>query len=176
MAAEVTPVPAGTRRAALAFSALPTYHADEISHMLSLRERVRLRAGLSQIVEATTEERRAALQALVVATKQGPEWPAPTAHDYATCPFRDIETRPYGRVAGALEALAKQRPLHVAVTLCHLNKDTRVALWNRLSSEARNAVIVTLGDVPTFSEARTRLVARLLDSETKPEPVALTAS
>jgi hypothetical protein len=77
---------------------------------------------------------------------------------------------------GALEALAKQRPLHVAVTLSHLNKDTRVALWNRLTREARSAVIVTLGDVPTFSEARTRLVARLLDTETRPEPVALTAS
>jgi hypothetical protein len=172
----VTPVPAGTRRAALAFSALPAYHADELSHMLTLRERVRLRAGLSQIVEASTEERRAALQALVVATRRGPDWPSPTAHDYATCPFREIETRPYTRVAGALEALAKQRPLHVAVTLCHLNKDTRVALWNRLTHEARSAIIVTLPDVPTFSEARTRLVARLLDSETKPEVAALTPS
>ena len=176
MAAEVTPVPAGTRRAALAFSALPTYHADEISHMLTLRERVRLRAGLSQIVEASVEERRAALRELVVATRRGPEWPTPAAHDYATCPFREIETRPYTRVAAALEVLAKQRPLHVGVVLCHLNKDTRIALWNRLTREARSAVIVTLGDVPRFSEARTKIVARLLDLETKPAAAALTAS
>jgi len=176
MAAEVAPVPAGTRRTALAFSALPAYHADEISHLLSLRERVRLRAGLSQIVEASSEERRAALMALVQATRTGPEWPSPAAHDYATCPFRDIEARPYALVAPALESLAKHRPLHVAVALCHLNKDTRLALWNRLSRDAKALIIVTLPDVPTFNDTRTRLVARALDAETAPAHVAVKGS
>ena len=35
----------GVRRAALAFSVLPTPHADSIAHLLTMRERVRCARG-----------------------------------------------------------------------------------------------------------------------------------
>ena len=44
---------AGVRRAALAFSVLPTPHADSLAHLLTMRERVRLREGLTQVRDAS---------------------------------------------------------------------------------------------------------------------------
>jgi hypothetical protein len=88
----------GVRRAALAFSVLPTPHADAIAHLLTMRERVRLREGLSQVRDAADGERIAALHDLVRAIRNGVDWPVLAAHNESDCPFHCVDGHPSERV------------------------------------------------------------------------------
>ena len=159
---------AGVRRAALAFSALPTLHADTLSSRLSAVERMRLRNGLSSTRDASFEERRAALGLLVSATRAGVPWEAPALHDAADCPFRCVEGHPWEAVAKTLETIADHRPLHAAVALCHFDESARDEVWSRMSVKVRGDVIVRLSEVPSVSSARTRAFARELDARLNP--------
>src|SRR5262249_55457230 len=108
-------LPPGIVRAALAFSALSNFQADSISGRLRPRDRARLRAGLVHVRGASLNERRDALQKLVAATRHGPEWRTPAAHDPADCPFRCVETHTAVDVARTFEKIVARRPLHIAV-------------------------------------------------------------
>ncbi len=150
----------GVRRAALAFSVLPTPHGDSIAHLLSMRERVRLREGLTQVRDASDDERIAALHALVRAIRNGVDWPLLAAHNPADCPFHVVEGHPLERVAGVFGQLASRQPTTVAVAMCHLPSETRNELWDRFSSEARAQVAQQLREVPMVGTVRTRILAR----------------
>ena len=150
----------GVRRAALAFSILPTPHADSISHLLNMRERVRLREGLTQVRDAPDHERIAALNSLVRAIRAGVDWPVLTAHNADDCPFHIVEKHPLDRVATVFRQLAERQPITVAVALCHIPLDTRTELWAQLDAGARAQVLLQLPEVPMVGTVRTRLLAR----------------
>jgi hypothetical protein len=162
-------LPAGIVRAALAFSALSTYQAESISGRLRPRDRARLRAGLVHARSATVEERRAALQRLVTATRRGVDWRTPNAHDPADCPFRIVETHRPIDVARAFEKLAKRRPLHVTVAMCHLEWHVRDEIWLYIPIEVRGEIIDYLSEVEMVSPGRTRAYARELRAMLEPE-------
>jgi len=151
---------AGVRRAALAFSVLPTPHADTIAHLLSMRERVRLREGLAQVRDAPDDDRIAALHALVRAIRSGVEWPALAGHNAADCPFHVVDGHPLDRVAAVFGQLAERQPMTVAVALCHLPGGTRDELWPLLESRARAQVMLQLPEVPLVGTVRTRILGR----------------
>jgi hypothetical protein len=162
-------LPPGIVRAALAFSALSTYQADSISGRLRPRDRARLRAGLVHVRGATSNERRDALQKLVAATRHGPEWRTPSAHDPSDCPFRCVETHTATEVASVLEKVARRRPLHVAVALSHMEPHIRDAIWEELPLTTRGDIVDNIQDVPTVSPGRTRAYARELLATLEPE-------
>jgi hypothetical protein len=153
-------VAAGVRRAALAFSVLPTPHADSIAHLLSMRERVRLREGLAQVRDAPDDERIAALRSLVRAIRNGVEWPYLSSHNPSDCPFQCIDGYPLDRVTAVFAQLAERQPITTAVALCHLPADTRTELWALLESRARSQVLQALPEVPLVGTVRTRILAR----------------
>lgn len=153
-------VAAGVRRAALAFSVLPTPHADTIAHLLSMRERVRLREGLTQVRDASDDDRLAALHSLVRAIRNGVEWPFLSSHNAYDCPFHCIDGHPLERVAAVFGQLAERQPITTAVALCHLPGDTRTELWAMLESRARAQVVLQLPEVPLVGTVRTRILAR----------------
>ena len=156
------PLAAGVRRAALAFSVLPTPHADSIAHLLTMRERVRLREGLTQVRDASDDERIAALFALVRATRSGVDWPTLASHNAADCPFHVVEGHPLERVAAVLTQLAERQPMTTAVALCHLPHDTRTELWTQFEAGTRAQIMLQLPDVSLVGTVRTRLRAREL--------------
>jgi hypothetical protein len=151
---------AGVRRAALAFSVLPTPHADELAHLLSMRERVRLREGLTQVRDASDDERIAALHALVRAVRAGVDWPMLAAHNAADCPFHCVDGHPLDRVAAVFAQLAERQPMTAAVALCHLPSDTRDELWGQIAGAPRALVLQQLPEVPLVGTVRTRILAR----------------
>jgi hypothetical protein len=151
---------AGVRRAALAFSVLPTPHADALAHLLTMRERVRLREGLSQVRDASDDERVGALHALVRQIRNGVEWPILSGHNPHDCPFHVIEGHPPERVAAVLGQLAEGQPMTVAVALCHLPAQPRADLWDRLESQSRAKVMQQLPEVGLVGTVRTRILAR----------------
>lgn len=151
---------AGVRRAALAFSVLPTPHADAVAHLLTMRDRVRLREGLSQVRDASDDERIAALHALVRAIRSGVDWPVLAGHNAQDCPFHCIEGHPAERVAAIFGQLAERQPMTVAVALCHTAVDARTELWDRLESRTRAQVLMQLPEVPAVGTVRTRMLAR----------------
>jgi hypothetical protein len=153
---------AGVRRAALAFSVLPTPHADAVAHLLTMRDRVRLREGLSQVRDAPDDERIAALHALVRAIRSGVDWPVLAGHNAQDCPFHCVEGHPTERVAAILGQLAERQPMTVAVALCHLPMDARSELWDRLESRARAQVLMQLPEVALVGTVRSRILAREL--------------
>ncbi len=142
------------------FSLLPTGAADEVAHRLTIVDRVRLREGLSQVRDAPNADRVAAAHALVRAVREGTRWPVPAAHDEADCPFRIVGEHDADIVVPLLERLAVRDALEVAVTLCHLNSDTREVLWEQLDVETRSRVTPVLGEVRSISSVRTRIFAR----------------
>ena len=148
------------RRAALAFSVLPTPHADSIAHLLTIRERVTLREGLSQVRDAADGERIAALHDLVRAIRNGVDWPVLAAHNEKDCPFHCIDGHPADRVAAVFEQLAERQPMTVAVALCHLGTDRRTELWDRLDSRARAQVRCRCPRFRYVGTVRTRILAR----------------
>jgi hypothetical protein len=150
----------GVRRAALAFSVLPTPHADSISHLLNMRERVRLREGLSQVRDAPDRERIAALHSLVRATRAGVDWPVLAAHNADDCPFHIVDGHPFERVATVFAQLSERQPMTVAVALCHIPLDTRSELWAELDAGARSQVLSQLPEVSLVGTVRTRILAR----------------
>jgi hypothetical protein len=158
------PLAAGVKRAALAFSVLRTDHADTIAQRLTMRERVRLRDGLSRVRAADDGERIAALHDLVRAIRNEVVWPMPAAHNEADCPFRCVDAYPHETVATILEQLTRQQPLLVAVALCHLDEETRADLWPRFGSEARTQLLIALEEVPRIGPGRTRGFARDLQA------------
>jgi hypothetical protein len=162
-------LPPGIVKAALAFSALSTFQADSISGRLRPRDRARLRAGLVHVRGATANERRNALQKLVVATRHGPDWKTPVAHDPVDCPFRCVETHTASDVAHTFEKIAARRPLHVAVALSHMEPHVRDAIWEQLPMHTRGDVVDILSDVATVSPGRTRFYARELRATLEPE-------
>ncbi len=150
----------GVRRAALAFSVLPTPHADSIAHLLTMRERVRLREGLAQVRDAEDGERIAALHDLVRAIRNGVDWPVLAAHSERDCPFHCIDGHPIERVTAVFEQLAELQPMTVAVALCHLATDRRTELWDRLDTRARAQVSERVPEVAYVGTVRTRIFAR----------------
>jgi hypothetical protein len=148
------------RRAALAFSVLPTPHGDEIAHLLSMRERVRLREGLTQVRDASDDERIAALHALVRAIRNGVDWPQLAGHNASDCPFHVAEGHPPERVAAVFVQLTERQPMTVAVALCHLPADLRSELWTLLDSRSRAQLMMQLPEVPLVGPVRTRILAR----------------
>jgi hypothetical protein len=156
----VPPLAAGVRRAALAFSVLPTPHADAIAHLLSMRDRVRLREGLTQVRDAADDERIAALHALVRAVRSGVDWPILAGHNALDCPFHCIDGHPLERVATVLGQLSERQPTTTAVALCHLPGETRDELWAMLTSPNRAQVLQQLAEVPLVGPVRTRILAR----------------
>ncbi len=160
MQAKAPSLAAGVRRAALAFSVLPTPHADAIAHLFTMRERVRLREGLAQVRDASDDERIAALHALVRAIRNGVDWPILAGHNAAACPFHCVDGHPVDRVAAVFGQLAERQPLTVAVALCHLPSDTRSELWVQLESRTRAQVMPQLPEVPLVGTVRTRILGR----------------
>jgi hypothetical protein len=160
MQATAPTLAAGVRRAALAFSVLPTPHADAIGHLLTMRERVRLREGLTQVRDASDDERIGALHALVRAVRNGVDWPVLDGHNAADCPFDGVAGHPLGRVAAVFGQLSEGQPATVAVALCHLPIDIRGEVWARLTSRARAQVVLQLPEVPLVGSVRTRILAR----------------
>ena len=151
--------PPGMKRAALAFSAMPTTAARAISSRLTLVERNRLREGLSRVRDVGEVERREAVTELVRAVQAGVGFPAPAPHDEAKCPFRRIEASPADEVAAILASCAHTQPLLVATALCHLSAAYRAEVWSQLDTDARGAVRLTLQQIPTMSASRTAMYA-----------------
>lgn len=160
MQGQTPTVAAGIRRAALAFSVLPTPHADSIAQHLSMRERVRLREGLTQVRDASDDERIAALHALVRAIRNGVDWPLLAGHNAMDCPFHCMDGHPTDRVAGVFGQLAERQPMTVAVALCHTPVDARTELWEMMTSAARAQVKTQLSEVALVGTVRTRILAR----------------
>jgi hypothetical protein len=158
-----TKLPAGVRRAALAFSILPTPQADAVSHLLTMRERVSLRQGLTQVRDAGDAERVAALHALVRAIRNGVDWPYLETHNAHDCPFHCIEGHPLERVAGVFNQLAERQAITVAVALCHLTADKRDEIWTQLRGRTRALVLPQVVEVPLVGPVRTRILAREVD-------------
>ena len=158
-------MPAAADRAALAFSAIPVTPAVAVSQRLSIAERVKLREGLARNRDATSDQRREALEALVAAVQAGTTFPPPLAHDEDTCPFHDFEQRPPADLVGTLGKFARSQPLLVAVALCHFTENYRDTIWTALDSDCRAAVRPTLGHVAQTSHSRTRRYAQELDGE-----------
>ncbi|MGQ0823806.1 MAG: hypothetical protein ACT4OX_02045 [Actinomycetota bacterium] len=152
-------------RAALAFSAIPVTGAVRVSERLSISERVRLRECLGRNRDATGDERREALVALVAAVRAGVAFPAPLAHDEDHCPFRDLEGHPPGALAAAMTRFVSSQPLLASVALCHFSADVRDAVWGSLGAEHRAAIRPSLAHVPQTSHSRTRRFAQDLDTE-----------
>jgi hypothetical protein len=146
-------------QAALAFSAMPTRAAREVSARLTLVERTRLREGLARVRDAGAVERREAVSALVRAVNAGVGFPAPAAHDEGKCPFRRIEGTPAAEVGPMLAACALTEPLMVATALCHLGASYRAEIWNLLDVEQRGAVRVVLAQIPDLSTTSTAMYA-----------------
>ena len=150
---------ASVQLAALAFSAMPTRSALNISSRLTLVERSRLREGLSRIRDVGESERRDAVNALVRAVHDGVGFPAPAPHDEAKCPFRRIERNDPDEIAGVLAACARTQPLLVATALCHLGASYRAEVWSLLDRDERAAVRPTLVQIPGMSATRTAMYA-----------------
>ncbi|MGO9872643.1 MAG: hypothetical protein ACLPVY_02490 [Acidimicrobiia bacterium] len=145
--------------AALAFSAMPTGAALNISSRLTLVERNRLREGLSRIRDVGEPERLDAVRALVRAVHDGVGFPEPEKHDEAKCPFRRIEGSAPDEVASVLASCAHTQPLLVATALCHLGAAYRGEVWSRLDHDQRAAVRPTLSQIPGMSTTRTAMYA-----------------
>jgi hypothetical protein len=156
---EVWNPPPGVQRAALAFSAMPTRAALNISSRLTLFERSQLREGLSRIHEIGEKERREAVDALVRAVHAGVGFPAPAVHDESKCPFRRVESTPAAEVASVLASCALTQPLIAATALCHLRASYRSEVWGQLGSDERAAIRPTLSQIPTLSPTRTAMYA-----------------
>ena len=151
----------GVEQAALAFSILPTRCADVVNKRLTISERSRLREALSRVSDASDGQRMQAFRALAVAVNSGFQWPRPSVHDEADCPFQvAAQSHPRQRVIDVLERIAVRDALEVAVTLCHLSGALREEIWNELSTEAHGAIITALEDVHGVSTVRTRAYAR----------------
>ncbi len=151
--------PEGMKRAALAFSALPTNAARQISSRLTLVERNRLREGLSRVRHVGEDERRDAVSDLVRAVQAGVGFPTPAPHDESKCPFRRIEKTSADELATVLASCAQAQPLLVATALCHLSGSYRSEVWSRLGSDDRAAVRPTLHQIPNLSATRTAMYA-----------------
>jgi len=153
---EATP---GAQRAALAFSAMPTRAALNISARLTLAERSRLREGLTRVRDADEKERQDAVSALVQAVNEGVGVPSPARHDETKCPFRRIEATSSEDVAAVLASCARTQPVLVAAALCHLGPAYRADVWSRLDYDERSAVRPTLSQIPGMSATRTAMYA-----------------
>ena len=149
----------GVTLAALAFSAMPTRAALNISSRLTLAERSQLRDGLTQVRAAGENERLEAVSALVRAVHDGVGFPSPARHDEAKCPFRRIEATASEEVAAVLASCALTQPVMVATALCHLGPKYRADVWSRLDHEERSAVRPTLSQIPGMSATRTAMYA-----------------
>ncbi len=147
-------------RAALAFSLLPTKCAEVVNRRLTIGEGMRLREGLAAVRSATDYQRMEAFRSLAKAVKGGMEWPRPSIHDEATCPFSVVGNHQRARVIDVFERVALREPVEVAVALCHINEQLRTELWTRMSPEARAAVSAILEQVHLVSNVRTRSFAR----------------
>ncbi len=157
---EVWNPPPGVQRAALAFSAMPTRAALNISSRLTLVERSQLREGLSRIHEIGEQERREAVDALVRAVHAGVGFPSPAAHDEAKCPFRRVESTPAAEVASVLGSSRA----HAAVdrgdrVVSSPRASYRSEVWGQLGSAERAAIRPTLSQIPTLSPTRTAMYA-----------------
>src|SRR4051794_35418502 len=146
--------------AALAFSLLPLGAAELVNRRLSIAERHRLREGLSRVHNATDEQRGAAVRALASAVRNGMEWPRPSAHDDADCPFNVVGQHPRFRVVDILQRVAAREPLEVVTTLCHLNPSIREELWERLPTGTKALILPRLNEVHLVSTTKTKEYAR----------------
>jgi hypothetical protein len=156
--------PTSAERAALAFSLIRAEDATAVSDRLSIAERMRLREGLSQVRNAPTEARVAALQRLIAAVRAGTVFPPPMGHDEGTCPFHRMERFPNDLLVMVLQRFASSDPLLTAVALCHFSLDVRDLMWSAFPARTRATLQRSLGQVPNVTHARTRRYAIELDS------------
>jgi len=147
-------------QAALAFSKLSTNTAEIVNRRLSIGERKLLREGLARTRGATDAQRDAAFRALGRAVLKGLEWPVPSAHDEADCPFTPIGLQPRFLVVDVLERIAHRDPIQAVVTLCHLGPDVRDEIWGRLTPQARAIIKPRVHEVHIVSTAKTKDYAR----------------
>jgi len=115
---------------------------------------------LSRMRDATDEQRYAAARLLAREVKRGMEWPRPSMHDEADCPFNVVASHSRPRAIEVFERVAAREPLEVAVALCHLSAQVRDEIWNELSPGARNSVMPILDAVHLVSNVATRSYAR----------------
>jgi hypothetical protein len=146
--------------AALAFSVLSSSCAEVVNRRLTIAERARLREGLARVRDASDADRRAAVRVLASAVRDGIEWPRPTSHDDADCPFSTLSNHPRSNVADVLDRMASRDPLQVVVTLCHLEARVRADVWGAMSPESRAAIVPRLNEIHLVSVTRTREYAR----------------
>ncbi len=149
-------------RAALAFSALTATDAERIAKSLSYVERSNLRETLTEVRDASDDERQDALRALVEAVKAPIAFPHPAPHDETVCVFRAIEQFFPKHVAAQLGRLAGSDRVIVAVALCHFTPEYRDEVWEALPTATRATTLGLLATVPTITEIRTRRYAREL--------------
>jgi flagellar motor switch protein FliG len=162
MSADLLP-PSKAERAALAFSALPRRTAEEILQRLAPVERARLEAAIERLDNASHKERVAALNFLADNIVDDIEWPTLCTHDDNRCPFRSLATHQVDDVAEAFERIALREPLAAAAPLCHVPPDLRSLIWERLSGEARAAVLRVLPEANTVTRFATERIARDLE-------------
>jgi hypothetical protein len=127
---------------------------------LPVQDRRKLREGLSQVREATEDERLEALRALVVAVRHGVVFPRPAAHEEANCPFHRVALYPPTEIIEMLERICTREPMEVAVTLCHLSRDMQRDIWQQLTAEMRGIILPLLEEVYDIGRAKTREYAR----------------
>lgn len=152
--------PSKQDQAALAFSLLSTQCAAAVNRRLSIGERMRLREGLSRVRDATDEQRNAAMRMLAREVKNGTEWPRPSMHDEADCPFNVIASHTRERTIDVFERVAAREPLEIAVALCHMPAQERDEIWADLTPAARNSIVPILDAVHLVSNVATRSYAR----------------
>jgi hypothetical protein len=146
-----------TDRAALAFMALPAQAASDVLRRLGPVERSRLTAAVSRLEIAPTNDRVAALSFLAENLADRIEWPA---HDHRGCAFTEVNSASADNIAEVLERMAVREALPVAVTLCHLDENSRDRIWRGLSNDARAAILSQLPDVPSVTRLATERTAR----------------
>lgn len=146
--------------AALAFSVLSSQCAEVVNRRLTIHERARLRDGLSRVRDASDAERAAAVRALAAAVRDGVEWPVPSSHDEADCPFNTLASYPRVHLVEVIDRISVRDPIAAIVALCHLDQQARAEVWDRVSPETRSAVLPRLNEVHLVSVNRTREYAR----------------
>ena len=146
--------------AALAFSVLSSQCAEVVNRRLTIHERARLRDALSRMRDASDGERTAAVRALAAAVRDGVDWPVPSSHDEADCPFTPLASYPRVHLVEVIDRMSVRDPIAAVVALCHLEAQARTEVWDRVSPATRSAVLPRLNEVHLVSVNRTREYAR----------------
>lgn len=150
--------------AALAFSVLSSQCAAVVNRRLTIQERAKLREGLARVRDASDAQRAAAVRALASAVRDGVDWPVPASHDDHDCPFSPLASYPRQYVVEVIDRIAVRDPIACVVALCHMERQTRADVWDRVSAATRSAVLPRLNEVHLVSVNRTREYAREINT------------